>query len=71
MYPDEFKYASALTVNLKGFEKSPTEVVDKVIDMIENYDKYVEINNLLKERLKDFFDGTKLYQAIKASVDGI
>tara|TARA_R110002074_G_scaffold125215_7_gene262275 strand:- start:10679 stop:11788 length:1110 start_codon:yes stop_codon:yes gene_type:complete len=71
MYPDEFKYASALTVNLKGFEKSPTEVVDKVIDMIENYDKYVETNNLLKERLKDFFDGTKLYQAIKASVDGI
>ena len=71
MYPDEFKYASALTVTLKGFEKSPTEIVDKVKDMIENYDKYIDTNNMLKDRLKDFFDGTKLYKTIKESVDGV
>jgi cell shape-determining protein MreC len=71
MYPDEFKYARALTVTLKGFEKSPTEIVDKVKDMIDNYDKYVDTNNMLKDRLKDFFDGTKLYKTIKESVDGV
>ena len=71
MYPDEMKYASALTVTLEGFEKSPTEVVDKIKDMVDNYDKYIDANNMLKDRLKDFFDGTKLYKTIKESVDGV
>ena len=53
MYPDEMKYASALTVTLEGFEKSPTEVVDKIKDMVDNYDKYIDANNMLKDRLKE------------------
>ena len=39
--------------------------------MVDNYDKYVDTNNMLKDRLKDFFDGTKLYETIKESVDGV
>jgi glycosyltransferase involved in cell wall biosynthesis len=71
MYPDEMKYASALTVTLEGFEKSPTEVTDKIKDMMENFEQYKDVNDMLKTRLDDFFNGTKLYKTIKESVDGV
>ena len=71
MYTEEFKYPSQPSVNLEQFNKEPELIVDKLKYMIENYDKYKEENDKLKEKLKDFFSGTKLYQSIKDSIDAV
>ena len=40
-------------------------------DMVNNYDEYKLKNVELQHQLEQFFDGTKLYQAIKDSVDAV
>ena len=71
MYLDEFKYANELSTSLEELKKNPWDLVDKIKDMVENYDKYKLKNVELQHQLEQFFDGTKLYKAIKDSVDAV
>jgi glycosyltransferase involved in cell wall biosynthesis len=71
MYTDDFKYPNECTINHSAFQDNSKVVVDKIKDMIENYDEYKLKNQELFVKLDQFFDGTKLYQAIKDSVDAV
>ena len=71
MYTDEFKYANELTTSIDDLKKNPWALVDKIKDMVNNYDEYKLKNVELQHQLEQFFDGTKLYQAIKDSVDAV
>ena len=71
MYTDDFKYPNECTINHSAFQENSKVVVDKIKDMIENYDEYKLKNTELQLNLDAFFNGSKLYQAIKDSVDAV
>ena len=59
MYTDEFKYANELTTSIDD-PKKPWALVDKIKDMVNNYDEYKLKNVELQHQLEQFLDGTKL-----------
>ena len=72
MYPDDFKYDSEATLSFEKFQDNKKIVIDKIRDMMENYDSYVMKNHELRERLNnEFFSGYELYKTIKDKGLGI
>ncbi len=62
----EFKYASNLTRNFTTYKKNYQQLVDKIVDMMENYKDYKRLLPKQKLRLSSqFFSGNALYKELK------
>jgi glycosyltransferase involved in cell wall biosynthesis len=66
MYLDEFKYPSMWTIDNDNYKTHRKDVCDRIVDYIENYDRYLPAlkkqTNLLT---KDFFSAGRLLDNIK------
>ena len=61
----EFKYPSIWTKNFDSYKKFKSELINKVADMMENYDNYRKPLEKQMLQLKKFFSGERLYGSIK------
>ena len=66
MATEDFKYPSVWTESFESYKKHKNEVCDRIVEYIENYEKYIvpmqKQTHLLSD---DFFSGKALYKAIK------
>ena len=61
----EFKYPSIWTKNFNSYKKFKPEIVNKIVDMMNNYKEYRKPLEKQMLQLKKFFNGQRLYGSIK------
>ena len=62
----EFKYPSNLTRNFKTYKENKQQLIDKIVDMMENYKDYKKVLHKQKFRLSStFFSGEALYKEFR------
>lgn len=62
----EFKYPSNLTRNFKTYKENKQQLIDKIVDMMENYKDYKKVLHKQKFRLSSiFFSGEALYKELR------
>ena len=60
-----FKYPSIWTKNFKQYKKYKTQIADKIVDYMENYNDYkIPMDKQLYNLKRNFFSGEKLYKAV-------
>jgi len=63
---DEFKYPDVWTKDYQTYQLNKKQVMDKIVDYIENYKKYVvPMQQQVHKLQKEFFSGKALYESIK------
>ena len=63
---DEFKYPSEWTKDFETYKLNKKFVMDKIIDYMENYKKYIiPMQKQTQKLANDFFSGKALYRAIQ------
>jgi hypothetical protein len=68
MYEDDFKYPSDWTMNMKNYQTHKDKILNRIVDYMDNYDRYrVKMQRQKQSLLSDFFHGKNLYQRIKES----
>ncbi len=68
MYEDDFKYPSDWTINMQNYQTHKGEILNKIVDYMDNYDRYrVKMQRQKQSLLSNFFHGKNLYQRIKES----
>ena len=61
----EFKYPSIWTKNFDQYKKYKSQVTDKIVDYMENYNDYkIPMDKQLYNLKKSFFSGEALYKAV-------
>ncbi len=66
MAMDEFKYPSDWTINYNSYKANRTKVCDKIVEYMENYNKYIPLVHKQMEVLRDnFFSAKHLLNNIK------
>ena len=69
MFLDTFKYPSVWTEDMKQYQQNKQKVMDKIVDLMENYSKYItEIKRQKKKLQTEFFHGKNLYETIDESI---
>ena len=65
MAEPDFLYPSEWTESFESYKKNKQHVIDRIVDYMENYKKYLpSLDKQVKKLNKDFFSGEKLYDAI-------
>ena len=68
MYEDDFKYPSDWTMNMQNYQTHKEKILNKIVDYMDNYDRYkVKMQRQKQSLLSNFFHGKNLYQRIKDS----
>ena len=63
---DEFKYPSEWTIDFNSYLKNKKQIVNKIIDYMENYEKYlVSLNKQVKKLKGDYFSCENLIKALQ------
>jgi hypothetical protein len=63
---DEFKYPDVWTKDYQTYQLNKKQVMDKIVDYMENYKKYVvPMQQQVHKLQKEFFSGKALYESIK------
>lgn len=66
MYLEEFKYPSVWTVDFDNYKTRHTDICDRIIDYIENYESYLPaLKKQTASLTKDFFSASTLLSNIK------
>ena len=66
MAVEEFKYPNNLTRNFETYKINKQQLVDKIVDMMENYKDYKRLLQKQKFRLSStFFSGEALYKELR------
>ena len=66
MAVEEFKYPSNLTRNFETYKINKQQLIDKIVDMMENYKDYKRLLQKQKFRLSStFFSGEALYKELR------
>ena len=69
MFLDTFRYPSEWTQDMQHYQSNKQKIMDKIVDMMENYSKYVtEIQRQKKQLQTQFFHGKNLYETIDESI---
>ena len=69
MFDDTFKYPSEWTKNQASYQEHKTKLIEKIVDYMENYHKYIPPMHKQKKTLDEkFFHGNNLYNAILESI---
>ena len=69
MFLDTFRYPSEWTQDMQHYQSNKQKIMDKIVDMMENYSKYVtEIQRQKKQLKTQFFHGKNLYETIDESI---
>ena len=69
MFLDTFRYPSEWTQDMQHYQLNKQKIMDKIVDMMENYSKYVtEIQRQKKQLQTQFFHGKNLYETIDESI---
>ena len=69
MFLDTMKYPSVWTKDMKNYQKNKQKIMDRIVDLMENYSKYLtEIARQRKKLQTEFFHGFNLYDAIAESI---
>ena len=69
MFIDTMKYPSVWTEDQSHYQTHKQKIMDRIVDLMENYSKYLtEIQRQKKKLQKDFFHGFHLYDAIAESI---
>ena len=69
MFLDTFRYPSEWTQDMQHYQLNKQKIMDKIVDMMENYSKYVtEIQRQKKQLQTQFFHGKNLYNRINESI---
>jgi glycosyltransferase involved in cell wall biosynthesis len=65
---DEFKYPSQWTSSFSNYKRHKTEIVDKIVDLMENYSSYLVLIDQQRKKLRgNFFSGDNIYQQITST----
>lgn len=68
MFLDTFKYPNVWTQDIQSYQQNKQKIIDRIVDLIENYSKYIaEINRQKKKLQTEFFTGDTLYKTINDS----
>jgi glycosyltransferase involved in cell wall biosynthesis len=68
MYEDDFKYPSDWTMNMQNYQAHKEKILNRIVDYMDNYDRYkIKMQRQKQSLLGDFFHGKNLYQRIKES----
>ena len=68
MYEDDFKYPSDWTMNMQNYQIHKDKILNRIVDYMDNYDRYrVKMQRQKQSLLSNFFHGKNLYQRIKES----
>ena len=65
MATEDFKYPSVWTESFESYKKHKNEVCDRIVEYIENYEKYIVSYAEANTFTNDDFSGKALYKAIK------
>lgn len=69
MFIDTMKYPDVWTLDMKHYQQYKQKIMDRIVDIMENYSKYLtEIQQQRKKLQTEFFHGKNLYQAIQESI---
>ena len=69
MFLDTMKYPSVWTEDMQNYQQNKQKIMNRIVDLMENYSKYTtEIQRQKKKLQKDFFHGFYLYDAIAESI---
>ena len=69
MFLDTFRYPSHWTEDMQHYQLNKQKVIDKIIDIMENYSKYrTEIQRQKKKLQTEYFHGKNLYETIDESI---
>jgi len=69
MFLDTFRYPSAWTKDMQHYHNNKQKVIDRIVDMMENYPKYrAEIQRQKKKLQTEYFHGQNLYETIDESI---
>src|SRR6056300_1687783 len=63
---DDFKYPSEWTMDYRSYKKHRSKIIEKIINYMENYSKYLpNIDKQVNKLSKNFFSGQALYEVLK------
>ena len=69
MFIDTMKYPNQWTQDMQSYQHHKQKIMDKIVDVMENYSKYLaEIEKQKKKLQTEFFHGKNLYEAIDESI---
>jgi len=69
MFIDTMKYPDVWTRNMENYQGYKPHIIERIVDLMENYPKYLtEIQRQKKKLQTEFFHGKNLYQAIQESI---
>ena len=69
MFIDTMKYPDVWTRDMQLYQENKQKIMDRIVDLMENYPKYLtEIQRQKKKLQTEFFHGKNLYQAIQESI---
>ena len=69
MFIDTMKYPDVWTLDMKHYQDNKPKIMDRIVDIMENYSKYLtEIQRQKKKLQTEFFHGKNLYEAIDESI---
>jgi len=69
MFIDTMKYPSMWTQDQTHYQSNKQKIMDRIVDLMENYPKYLtEIQHQKKKLQTEFFNGKNLYEAIAESI---
>jgi hypothetical protein len=69
MFIDTMKYPDVWTKNMENYQGYKPYIIERIVDIMENYPKYLtEIHRQKKKLQTEFFHGKNLYEAIQESI---
>ena len=69
MFIDTMKYPDVWTRDMQHYQDNKQKIMDRIVDIMENYSKYLtEIQRQKKKLQTEFFHGKNLYEAIDESI---
>ena len=69
MFIDTMKYPDVWTKDMQHYQDNKQKIMDRIVDIMENYSKYLtEIQRQKKKLQTEFFYGKNLYDAIAESI---
>ena len=69
MFIDTMKYPDVWTRDMKHYQDNKQKIMDRIVDIMENYSKYLtEIQRQKTTLQTEFFHGKNLYEAIDESI---
>ena len=69
MFIDTMKYPDVWTRDMQHYQENKQKIMDRIVDIMENYSKYLtEIQRQKKKLQTEFFHGKNLYEAIDESI---